>query len=86
MDKIELEAKNDHELLVMSVMQGNEMVDHLGRINGRLDDHEGRLRCLEVAEPKTSKLSTKQKAGAWAGLVTFFAAVIAAVAEYLNKH
>ncbi len=32
-DEIELRAKNDHDLLVMSVMQGNETVRHLEKMN-----------------------------------------------------
>lgn len=32
-DEIELSAKNDHDLLVMAVMQGNETVRHLEKMN-----------------------------------------------------
>ena len=44
---IEFEAKSDRELLIMSVMQGNESNKHLARINSRLDKHEARIQKLE---------------------------------------
>jgi len=85
MDKIELQAKTDHELLVMSVMQGNQIVDHLDAIDGTLCDHEDRIRCLEGLGCATPGLTVRQKAGLWTGLVAFVSAIVAAVAEYFSK-
>jgi len=79
---IDIEAKTDHDLLVMIAMKCNESADHLARINGTLGDHETRIRCLEG----TPTLSRKQKAGGFAAMVTFFAAIITAVIEYFRGH
>ena len=62
-DEIELKAKNDHDLLVMAVMQGNEQVRHLEQINGTLKNHDKRISTLELggcsAEPSNNTLRKK---------------------------
>ena len=60
-DKIELQAMNDHDLIVMAVMQGNQTIDRLQRINGRLENHENRIRGLEGNPNCSNGLSRKQK-------------------------
>ena len=47
-DQIELQHKNDRELLVMAVMQGNEAVRHLVKINSTILEHERRITKLEM--------------------------------------
>lgn len=47
-DEIELRAMNDHDLIVMSVMQGNETVRHLEKINSTIEKHEKRIYGLEL--------------------------------------
>ena len=46
--EIELKAMNDHDLIVMAVMQGNETVRHLEKINSSLQNHEKRITRLET--------------------------------------
>jgi len=49
MDNIDFEAKTDRELLVLVAQKCNETTNHLARINGKLDNHEGRIRILEIS-------------------------------------
>ena len=75
-EEIELKAKSDRELLVMTVMQGNETVRHLELINGSLKNHEGRIRNLETGDygdnpVKRINLSKSQAIGAGSGLFVF---------------
>lgn len=53
-DEIELQAKGDHDLLIMVVMQSNEMVRHLELMNGAFKKH------LENHNGKPINLSKKQ--------------------------
>ena len=63
-EKIELRAKTNKDLLIMAVMQGNETVRHLELINGSLKNHETRLKIIEaVSEPHRLSLSKKQAVG-----------------------
>ena len=58
-DEIELRAMNDHDLIVMSVMQGNETVRHLEKMNETIVKHEKRISGLEL----TSAASYSQNPG-----------------------
>ena len=49
-EPIDFHAWNDHDLLVQSVMQGNECVRHLEIINGTLKGHENRIVVLETKD------------------------------------
>ena len=80
-DKIELRAKTNKDLLIMTVMQGNETVRHLELINGTLKNHENRLTIVETQEgqafsiegpdPRTINLSKAQAIGIGSGLFLF---------------
>jgi len=58
--EIELKAMNDHDLLVMSVMQGNETVKNLERLNGSV---RRRITVLETVTTRPINLTKKQAAG-----------------------
>ncbi|KKK51936.1 hypothetical protein LCGC14_3109960 [marine sediment metagenome] len=62
-DEIELQAKGDHDLLVMSVMQGNEIVRHLEKVNNTLEKHEKRIYVLELKGFKPVTMTKKQAVG-----------------------
>lgn len=47
MTDIELQAKNDRELLLMCAGGVNGINDRLDRMNGSIADHEKRLRSVE---------------------------------------
>jgi len=66
-EEIELRAKSDRELLVMTVMQGNETVRHLELINSTLKNHEGRIHNLE-GNPGILKVSKAKQAGLGGGI------------------
>jgi len=84
-DEIELRAMNDYDLIVMSVMQGNETVRHLERINHSIEKHAKRISELEMLtagcygtnpglgpNPKKQiKLSRTQAIGIGSGLFMF---------------
>ena len=83
-DQIDFQAKSDRELLIMTVMQGNECVRHLELINGTLKDHESRLNVVEANSGigKSINLSKKQAVGL--GSATFvFGSFIAGIIERL---
>ncbi len=81
-DEIELQAKSDRDLLIMTVMQGNETVRHLELINGSLKDHEKRLKDVEGIRGKPINLSKKQAVGL--GSASFiFGSFVAGIIERL---
>lgn len=62
-DIIQLKAKTNKDLLIMTVMQGNETVRHLELINGTLKNHEKRIRMAETQQYKPVAMTKKQAIG-----------------------
>lgn len=48
MTQIDFSPLSDRDILVLVANTCNETTEHLKRINGRLDDHEERIRGLEI--------------------------------------
>ncbi len=83
-EPIDFKAMNDHDLLVMSVMQGNEMVAHLEKLNSSVKQHERRITILETITTRPVNLSKKQAAGI-GGSVFVLGAFLAGVVNALGK-
>ena len=60
-ERIDYHAMDDHDLLVMSVMQGNECVRHLEIVNNHLKDHENRLIIVELKNGITKPVNLSRK-------------------------
>ena len=60
-DKIDLHAMEDHDLLIMAVMQGNECVRHLEIINSTVGKHERRLIDLETQPGSNRPINLTKK-------------------------
>ena len=70
-EEIDFQAKSDRELLIVSVMQGNEQTRHLERINGSVRQHDHRLTILETITTRPVNLSKKQAIGIGGSLFAF---------------
>ena len=70
-DIIQLRAKTNKDLLIMTVMQGNETVRHLEIINSTLKNHEKRLIIIEARNGKPVNLSKKQAVGLGSAMFIF---------------
>ena len=80
-ESIDFQAMNDHDLLVMSVMQGNETVRHLEKVNSTIKNHEKRL---IIVEARNGKLSLSKKQAVGLGSASFiFGSFVAGVIERL---
>jgi len=83
-ESIDFTAMNDHDLLVMSVMQGNETVKQLERMNGSIKYHETRITILETITTRPINLSKKQAAGI-GGSVFVIGGFLTGVANALGR-
>jgi hypothetical protein len=78
-DRIDFHAMNDHDLLVMSVMQSNEIARHMEKMNGTVKDHERRITIMETQIQKPVGLSKKQAAGLGSSIFVSGSLVVAII-------
>lgn len=83
-EPIDFKAMNEHDLLVMSVMQGNELVKQFEKMNNSIKHHERRITILETITTRPVNLSKKQAAGI-GGSVFILGAFLAGVINALGK-
>jgi len=86
-DRIDFTAMNDHDLLVMSVMQGNEAVKKLEKLNGSVKHHEKRITILETITTRPVNLTKKQAVGIGGSvfiLGTFLAGIVNGIGAVLG--
>ena len=82
-EQIDFKAMNDHDLLVMSVMQGNDIVAQLEKINNSVKQHERRITILETITTRPVNLTKKQAAGI-GGSVFIIGAFLAGVVNAIG--
>ena len=86
-EPIDFKAMNEHDLLVMSVMQGNETVKQLEKMNSSIKHHERRITILETITTRPVNLTKKQAVGIGGSvfiLGAFWAGVINALGQIVG--
>ena len=83
-EPIDFKAMDDHDLLVMSVMQGNETVKQLEKMNSTIRHHEKRITILETITTRPVNLSKRQAVGI-GGSVFILGAFLAGIVEAIGK-
>ena len=90
-DIIELRAKTNKDLLIMTVMQGNECVRHLKTLNSTVEKHEKRLAAVESSVLCMTNhgvnigWSKKKTFGVGSGIF-LFGSFAAGVAQYIFEN
>jgi hypothetical protein len=84
-DRLNLEAKSDRELLLLTAQRSNEMCRHLERLNDkvaknekRITEAERKLLIMETREHTTTTLSRRQITG-WGSLVVAAISIIVVI-------
>ena len=77
---IDFEAKTDRELLVLVAQKCNETTNHLAKLNGKITDHETRIRYLE-SNPKCERDWKSRLRENWPFIATFVAVVGLGIVE-----
>lgn len=84
-DGIQLKAKTNKELLIITVQALNELHREVKRLNGRVTEHEKRISSLELAEEvrrrmkESYRISFKQKVTIAGIILTFLGLIMTAL-------